>query len=688
MAHSPDEDPLLELRESLGDDDEPLFGGAAPPPAPTRASAPSQPGVPAVQAPPMAPPPLPPRPKPQTQAEKPVSGNHAAHQPARISNQTQVQLPKKPPTGVFPPGTLSPVPPSAVPQTLALPSPVPRPTGSDPFQEAPEPRLPPGGDPEEKLKAFRTMLKLKDEALARGRGLYGAVDHEAQALRQVALQLKTQLEAALIEAAKGSEYPQQIAALKEMLEKDTVRAESAERKMDELVSRLAESDADRKDLQVALAEIETALNEQKAQLENERLSRQQLADELVGAKEALGISQDRVSDLAATASDVKGQLEAATEEYQRYAREAEESQLTLESTREELATVTSERDAARAEVEALRSENEGHTSRASGLESQLEEFRTKAQTLESEAEWSKSSSDQAQARVVSLEQEKSALAAKVAELQAQVADLSGQLEAANEAREAVEAELAGVQDIIAGHETTIGNMRLEADGFRAREKQHEHDLQKAKTEVETAAIKKLRDELNQANKRAMDAGAQLRQVKADKDAAESRIAAAENQVGDSDARAKLAEDRVRAAEARVIEAEKKAAELHQAALKGGDAKLKAEMEKVKALENKVLSAEKQWKEAQAKVDAASKQAAGASEAVARMKQLEEELKKVKAAPAAAAAAGGGAASAEVEKLKADLAAMKKKAMEGENAKEAVVLLKSKVAKLEAQLKGG
>ena len=88
-----------------------------------------------------------------------------------------------------------------------------------------------------------------------------------------------------------------------------------------------------------------------------------------------------------------------------------------------------------------------------------------------------------------------------------------------------------------------------------------------------------------------------------------------------------------------------------------------------------------------KLDQAGKQASGASEAVARMKQLEEELRKAKAAPAAAAPAGGGS-SAEVEKLKTDLAAMKKRAMEGENAKEAVVLLKSKVAKLEAQLKGG
>src|SRR5207253_11029426 len=139
-----------------------------------------------------------------------------------VSRTTQVQpalQPNRPKTGVFPAGTLSPVPPGAAPATPSLPSPIPRPTGVDPFQEAPEPRLPPGGDPEEKLRAFRTMVKLKEEALARGRGLYQAVDQEAQALRNIAAQLKSQLEVALIEAAKGADYPQQVLALKEMLEK-------------------------------------------------------------------------------------------------------------------------------------------------------------------------------------------------------------------------------------------------------------------------------------------------------------------------------------------------------------------------------------------------------------------------------------------------------------------------------------
>ena len=107
MAGSPDEDPLLELRESLVDEDEPLFpagGGSSAPaaPAPPRAAPPSQP-------PPMAPPPLPPR-------GKTVSGNQPAHLPTRPPSSPGASGPgarKQHPTGIFPPGTLSPMPPGA-----------------------------------------------------------------------------------------------------------------------------------------------------------------------------------------------------------------------------------------------------------------------------------------------------------------------------------------------------------------------------------------------------------------------------------------------------------------------------------------------------------------------------------------------------------------------------------------------
>jgi uncharacterized small protein (DUF1192 family) len=55
-------------------------------------------------------------------------------------------------------------------------------------------------------------------------------------------------------------------------------------------------------------------------------------------------------------------------------------------------------------------------------------------------------------------------------------------------------------------------------------------------------------------------------------------------------------------------------------------------------------------------------------------------------PTAAAGEGATASSDEVEKLKADVAKLKSKLVAAENAAEAAALLKSKVARLEAQLK--
>src|SRR6476619_2355086 len=84
MAESPDEsDPLLDLKESLDDGDEPLFGGGAPAASPPQQPSPrpSAPAAnrpaPAPAAPPAAaPPPLPPR-------SKTVSGAQPAHQPLK-----------------------------------------------------------------------------------------------------------------------------------------------------------------------------------------------------------------------------------------------------------------------------------------------------------------------------------------------------------------------------------------------------------------------------------------------------------------------------------------------------------------------------------------------------------------------------------------------------------------------------
>ena len=72
----------------------------------------------------------------------------------------------------------------------------------------------------------------------------------------------------------------------------------------------------------------------------------------------------------------------------------------------------------------------------------------------------------------------------------------------------------------------------------------------------------------------------------------------------------------------------------------------------------------------------------------RIQELEEEQEAPTATNLMAQpAVANGASSAELEKLKAENANLKKKLMSAETAIEAAASLKSKVAKLEAQLKG-
>jgi hypothetical protein len=233
-------DPLASLRDALSEEDEPLFA-----PNPVAAAAPAAPK--ASGGPPPLPPPLP---KARTGNFDPVApsgktGNTGI--PVQRSGQAgNSGIPLK--TGVVPPNAspaiaqlqgLQPAPAYAIP---ALPPMVQRPTAGDPFGEPPEPRIPVGVDSEEKLKVFRQIMKGKDEALGRGRSIFQAVDLEAQQLRAIATQMKGQLDLAMIEVQKAAALPQQVQLLKDMLEKDTVRADAAEKKMEDLVARYAEAD--------------------------------------------------------------------------------------------------------------------------------------------------------------------------------------------------------------------------------------------------------------------------------------------------------------------------------------------------------------------------------------------------------------------------------------------------------------
>src|SRR5712664_1117413 len=155
---SNDGNPVLDLREILGDEDEPLGPTEGIPPIPTAVA-------PVAKAPPTASPGPPPLPTKRASAARPAPGAQGAGAP-----------------GLF------------------IPPPLGRPSG-DPFQEPVEPRLP-RGLPEEKVEFFRTVLKQKQETIARARAIYAEREQEADQIREAVQALNARLEAALAESER------------------------------------------------------------------------------------------------------------------------------------------------------------------------------------------------------------------------------------------------------------------------------------------------------------------------------------------------------------------------------------------------------------------------------------------------------------------------------------------------------
>jgi predicted nucleic acid-binding Zn-ribbon protein len=157
-------------------------------------------------------------------------------------------------------------------------------------------------------------------------------------------------------------------------------------------------------------------------------------------------------------------------------------------------------------------------------------------------------------------------------------------------------------------EARLAEAEGRAQALEAHSAQTERDFHEKLSSAESVSAKKLRDELNQANKKAMEASGGLAKEKRERESAEGRIG----------------------------EAERRAHQLQS---------------QVAALEQSLLEAREQGK---------------------------------RAPPAA------GGASAEVvaerDKLKQDVANMKRKLVAAENAMEAAAALKSKVTRLEAELK--
>ncbi|WNG33920.1 hypothetical protein F0U61_09950 [Archangium violaceum] len=540
-SSSEERDTLTELREGLAEDARPA----------------AQPG----------PPPLPPRrtgPAPDT--GKAPSVTPAAFRPAMSLPSVQA---------------------SSRAASEAVTAPV-RPVGwADPFAEPPEPRMPLGSAPEEKLEHFRSVLKQKTETLTRARALYSERESELQELRVSEATLRRQLTEAQEQLGALKDLPAKLEQASLAVSREAARTAAAEAKVTELQGELHTAEEDRKDLSRALAEVESELSRVTGELKHERSSRGALAEELVGAKEALSLAQDRVAELAAERAEMQGALEAVREQYQANLAE-------LEDTGEQLR-------AAQRERELVAAERAGLSARVKQLETML-----------AESEGSSSSLEEAQARTRELEAELETARAEVAELaslreslavsEAEVVRLRDRMEAdaaaLSEAAEQAEAQVAELQAELRTVESDRQDLSraladVEAELGRVRE-------QVAQQEAKGEAEEELEVEELDAERRAQEAEEQVERLRQRVTMLEGALDASRNkgQASDEEAAAReTLEARVAELEAELAEERERRAELEASAPEesGTSAELIAERDQLKedvaTMKRKLMAAE-------------------------------------------------------------------------------------------------
>jgi chromosome segregation ATPase len=285
-----------------------------------------------------------------------------------------------------------------------VPQAMPRPSG-DPFQEPPEPRPPRGIALDEKLEYFRSVLKLKEETLGRARAIYEQRDLEAARLREVAVALKAQLDEVLPQLGQLRYLPDRIAQLQAALEQERARADAGETQASTFEQQLASSDADRRDLARALAEVEAELPTAKAALDEERMGRAAVDEELTTVKESLQAAEEKARALEVEKLEALGNLDAVNGQYHEMASTADRMEADLTRLSEEVRTLTTERDASYSERDVLRNELQSLGEESKKATHALEQVRSNLGSLQGEQEWNKSSLTEAQGRVRYLEGE-------------------------------------------------------------------------------------------------------------------------------------------------------------------------------------------------------------------------------------------------------------------------------------------
>ncbi|WP_257452532.1 coiled-coil domain-containing protein [Archangium lipolyticum] len=420
------------------------------------------------------------------------------------STAARPQAPSVPPP--LPPRKASPATPAAFRPAMSLPSvqgtsrsaeppaATARPVGTaDPFSEPPEPRMPLGSAPEEKLEHFRAVVKQKTETLTRARALYEEREAELQALRVSEATLRRQLMEAREQLAGVKELPAKLEQASAALARESARTAAAEAKVAELEGELQLVEEDRKDLSRSLAEVEAELSRVTSELQHERSSRGSIAEELVGAKEALSLAQDRVAELAAERAEMQGALEAVREQYQANLAE-------LERTGEELRErelADEERAGGAERVAELEAEVASLREALAASEAEVVQLRDR---MEADASALGEAAEQAETQVAALRAEFEAAEADRKDLSRSLADVEAEL-ARVQAQAKEEAEYtAAAQSRVVELEAELKTLEsdrqdlsraladVEAELGRAREQAEQRDASEAEEELEVEEL--------------------------------------------------------------------------------------------------------------------------------------------------------------------------------------------------------
>jgi len=142
--------------------------------------------------------------------------------------------------------------------------------------------------------------------------------------------MKGQLELAMVEVQRAADYPSRSSCSRTCWRRTRSAPTRPRRRWRISSSASPRRTNERKDLTNALAEVEQQFRDANDGLDEERKGRQQLADELLGLKEALGNAQDRVTELAGRLTAAKEQYDALQAQASKFAEEAQAADLEVD----------------------------------------------------------------------------------------------------------------------------------------------------------------------------------------------------------------------------------------------------------------------------------------------------------------------------------------------------------------------